>query len=249
MPHRTQIGRRLAGLIPEAEQRIVLLGESLAEQVQPPDDRSQLSAIDGRMYKASGPSWHKKDRLKQCIPAGLRNVDTESRWSKSGYRGWIQGYRLIVQCLAFPHPVPIFASWRANNLNEAQVALEAVKRGALPIEDALLGDQTYSSPDFQSAYEQAGGWVLTPRQLSRERRSWKTDVYGYRKESIELLFQRIIQASDLKACQVKGEGSNGAFVLASVWLYQSCYLDNHRTGKALAHIKERIDCARWRIRS
>lgn len=249
VPHRTQIGRRLAGLIPEAELQIALLGNQLVEQIQPPDDRTQLSAIDGRMYKASGPSWHKKDRLKQRIPTDLRNVDTESRWSKSGYRGWIQGYRLIVQCLVFPHPVPIFAGWRANNLNEAQVALEAIKAGRMPIQDVLLGDQTYSSPDCQSAYEQAGGWLLTPKQLPRKRRSWKTAIYEYRKESIELLFQRIIQASDLKACQVKGEGRNGAFVLASVWLYQSCYLDDYRSGKPLAHVKEQVDCARWRIKN
>jgi hypothetical protein len=249
VPHRTQIGRRLACLIPEAEQQIALLGKQLVEKVKPEDDRSQLSAIDGRMYKASGPAWHKKDRHKGRVPTSLRNVDTDSRWSKSGYRGWIQGYRLIVQCLVFPHPVPIFACWRANNLNEAQVALEAIKKDLLPIEDVLLGDQTYSSPDFQSAYEQAGGWLLTAKHLPRKRRSWKTDVYEYRKESIELLFERIIQASDLKACQVKGEGRNGAFVLASVWLYQSCYLDDYRSGKPLAHVKEQVDCARWRIKT
>lgn len=249
VPHRTQIGRRLAGLIAEAEQQIALLGKQIVEQVKPPDDRSQLSAIDGRMYKASGPAWHKKDRQMQRIPTTLRNVDTESRWSKSGYRGWVQGYRLIVQCLVFPHPVPIFALWRANNLNEAQVALEAIKAGVLPIQDVLLGDQTYSSPDLQSAYEKAGGWLLTPKQLPRKRRSWKNAAYEYRKESIELLFQRIIQASELKVCQVKGEGRNGAFVLASVWLYQSCYLDDYRSGKPLAHVKEQVDCARWRIKS
>jgi hypothetical protein len=90
---------------------------------------------------------------------------------------------------------------------------------------------------------------LTPKQLPKKRRSCKHAVYEYRKESIELLFQRIIQASDLKACRVKGEGRNGAFVLASVWLYQSCYLDDYRSGKPLAHVKEQVDCARWRIRT
>jgi hypothetical protein len=249
VPHRTQIGRWLAGLIPEAQQQIALLGKQLLEHVQPAAEQSQLSAIDGRMYQAAGPKWHKKDRQNDCIPSGLRNLDTDSRWSKSGYRGWIQGYRLLVQGLVFPHPVPIFALWRANNENEAGVALEAIKAEMLPIMDVLLGDQTYASPDFQAAYEQAGGWVLTPKQLPKKRRSWKCDVYDYRKESIELLFQRIIQASDLKACQVKGEGRNGAFVLASVWLYQSCYLDDYRSDKPLAHIKEQVDCARWRIKT
>lgn len=249
VPHRTQIGRRLTGLIPEAEEQIALLGQQLVKQVQPADEQSQLSAIDGRMYKADGPRWHKKDRQQERIPLRLRNVDTESRWSKSGYRGWVQGYRLLVQGLVFPQPVPIFACWRANNDNEAQVALAAIKQEGLPIMDVLLGDQTYASPDFQAAYEQAGGWVLTPKQLPKKRRSWKRELYDYRKESIELLFQRIIQASDLKACQVKGEGRNGAFVLASVWLYQSCYLDDYRSGKPLAHVKEQIDCARWRIKT
>ena len=83
----------------------------------------------------------------------------------------------------------------------------------------------------------------------QERRSWKDDLYDYRKETIELLFQRIIQALGLKECQVKGEGRNGAFVLTSVWLYQICYLTNYREGKPLACIKDHLDCARWRIPS
>jgi hypothetical protein len=44
----------------------------------------------------------------------------------------------------------------------------------------------------------------------------KDYLYDYRKKTVELLFQRIIQASGLKECQGKGEGRNGAFVLASV---------------------------------
>jgi hypothetical protein len=53
----------------------------------------------------------------------------------------------------------------------------------------------------------------------------------------------------LKECQVKGEGRNGAFVLASVWLYQICYLTNYGRGKPLACIKDHLDRARWRIPS
>lgn len=91
--------------------------------------------------------------------------------------------------------------------------------------------------------------ALAPQQLPPERRSWKNDLYDYRKETIELLFQRLIQAADLKECKVKGEGRNGAFVLASVWLYQSCFLTDYRAGKPLGCIKEQLDCARWRIPS
>jgi hypothetical protein len=247
VPHRTTIGRRLAALVPEAEQQIASLGAVIVAEVRPAPGQPEVSASDGRMYEARGPKWHKHDRQQDLVPAGLRNVDTQSRWSKSGYRGWVQGYRLVLQGLAFPQPVPVFAAWRANNEYEADIAIEALLAGDLQVSDVLLGDETYGGGLFPYLYGEAGGWVLSPKQLPPERRSWKDDLYGYRKETIELLFQRIIQALGLKQCQVKGEGRNGAFVLASVWLYQICFLTNYREGKPLACIKDHLDCARWRI--
>ncbi|MCA1604904.1 MAG: hypothetical protein LC775_05380 [Acidobacteria bacterium] len=249
VPHRTSIGRRLAGLVTEAEQQIALLGQQIVATVKPAADQSAVSVVDGRMYQALGPRWHKGDREKELVPVGLRNVDTASKWSKSGYRGWVQGYRLLLQGLAFPEPVPIFAAWRPNNEHEAEIASAALEAGALKVTSVLLGDETFGKGDFPHLYAQAGGWVLAPQQLPAERRSWKDDLYDYRKETIELLFQRIMQAADLKQCCVKGEGRNGAFVLASVWLYQICFLADYREGKPLAHIKEHLDCARWRISS
>lgn len=249
VPHRTLIGRRLSNLVAEAEQQIALLGQQLVTEVKPPVGQSQVSALDGRMYQSDGPKWHKGDRQQGVIPAGLRNVDTETTWSKSGYRGWVQGFRLLLQGLAFPQPVPIFAIWRRNCDNEAILAKAALAAGKLQVTDVLLGDETFGNGDFPQLYAEAGGWVLAPQQLPKQRRSWKDDLYADRKEIIELLFQRLIQASDLKACRVKGEGRNGAFVLASVWLYQVCYLRNYREGKPLGHIKEHLDDARWRISS
>lgn len=249
VPHRTTIGRRLAALVPEAEQQIALLGQVIVEEIRPELEQSEVSALDGRMYQAQGPKWHKQDRNQGLMPVGLRNVDTQSQWSKSGYRGWVQGYRLLLQGLAFPAPVPIFAAWRPNNEYEANIAMAALEAGALKVTDVLLGDETFGGGLFPYLYAEAGGWVLSPKQLPAARRSWKDDLYDYRKETIELLFQRICQAADLQACQVKGEGRNGAFVLASVWLYQICFLTDYRAGKPLAHIKDHLDCARWRIPS
>ncbi len=249
VPHRTTIGRRLTGLVAEAEQQIAALGQRIVAEVKPAAAHSEVSAIDGRMYKARGPRWHKKDREKGLVPTGLRNVDTESRWSKSGYRGWVQGYRLLLQGLVFPAPVPLFAAWRANNEGEARIAGAALASGTLKVTDVLLGDETFGAGEFPRRYAQAGGWVLTPKQLPTQRRSWKDDLYGYRKQTIELLFQRIMQASGLTECPVTGTGRNGAFVLASVWLYQVCFLADYRAGQPLAQIKDQLDCARWRIPS
>jgi len=159
----------------------------------------------------------------------------------------VQGYRLVLQGLVFPAPVPLFATFRANNIGEPTIVKQAIKDEKLPITDVLLGDETFGGEKLVALYKEHGGWLISPKQLSKKRRSFKHDLYEYRKETIELLFQRIIQATDLKSCQVKGVGKNGAFVLASVWLYQLVFLMNFRQNKPLAIIKEQVESARWRI--
>ncbi|MFN7946363.1 MAG: hypothetical protein U0Z53_13510 [Blastocatellia bacterium] len=249
VPHRTSIGRRLSSLVPEAEQQINLLGHCIIAEVKPTSEEPEVSAVDGRMYQAQGPKWHHRDRRNDVVPPGLRNVDTESEWSRSGYRGWVQGYRLLLQGLVFPVPVPIFAAWRRNNEYEANLAIDALLADQLKVTDVLPGDEIFGGGIFPWLYKFAGGWVLTSKQLPEERRSWKNDLFVYRKETIELLFQRIIQSADLKQCQVKGEGRNGAFVLANVWVYQVCFLTDYREGKPIACIKDHLDYARWRVPS
>jgi len=247
VPHRRTLERRLATTWPEAEAQIQALGQQILWEVEPGPDEPQASAIDGRMYQAQGPRWHKRDRKQGRVPAGLRNVDTESAWSKSGYRGWVQGYRLVLQGLVFPAPVPLFARWCPNSVGESTVLEEALAADHLPITELLLGDSTFGGATLVATYAQHGGWLLTAQQLPKNPDSWKRDLYAYRRETVELLFQRLIQACDLKACPTKGLARTGTFVLASVWLYQALFLDNLRHHRPLAHIKEIIDEGRWRI--
>ncbi len=247
VPHRRTIERRLEATLPEAEAQVQALGRQILAEVEPGPDEPQASAIDGRLYQAQGPLWHKRDRDRRRIPPGLRNVDTESAWSKSGYRGWGQGYRLVLQGLVFPAPVPLFARWGPNSVGESTVLEQALAADHLPITELLLSDSTFGGTALVATYAQHGGWLLTPQQLPTNPDSWKRDLYAYRRETIELLFQRLIQACDLKACPTKGLARTGTFVIASVWLYQVLFLDNHRHHRPLAHIKEIIDEGRWRI--
>ena len=133
VPHRRTIERRLDATLPEAEAQVQALGHQLLGEVEPGPDAPQASAIDGRMYQAQGPRWHKRDRVQGRVPARLRNVDTESAWSKSGYRGWVQGYRLVLQGLVFPAPVPLFARWCPNSVGESTVLEHALAAEQLPV--------------------------------------------------------------------------------------------------------------------
>jgi hypothetical protein len=247
VPHRRTIERRLDTTLPEAEAQVQALGHRIVAEVEPRPDQPQASAIDGRMYQAQGPLWHARDRAQNRVPPLLRNVDTESAWSRSGYRGWVQGYRLVLQGLVFPAPVPLFARWCPNSVGESTVLEQALVAEQLPVTELLLGDSTFGGADLVALYAQHGGWLLTPQQLPAPPDSWKQDLYAYRRETIELLFQRIIQACDLKACPTKGLARTGTVVIASVWLYQVLFLDNYRQHRPVAHIKEIIDEARWRI--
>jgi len=247
IPHRRTIARRLDVTLPEAEAQVQALGHQILAEVEPEPDQPHASAIDGRMYQAQGPLWHKRDREQARIPPGLRNVDTDSTWSKSGYRGWVQGYRLVLQGLVFPAPVPLFARWCPNSVGESTVLDEALRTEQLPETELLLGDATFGGAGLVALYAQHGGWLLTPQQLPKNPEAWQRELFAYRRETIELLFERIIQACELKACPTKGLTRTGTFVIASVWLYQLLFLDNYRHHRPPAHIKEFIDEGRWRI--
>lgn len=151
VPHRTHLSRRLSSLIPVAEERIAELGRELLAETTA--DECAVSAVDGRMYEAVGPKWHKSSREEGVVPSGLRNVDTDSTWSKSAYRCWIKGFRLVTQCLVFPFPVPLAAAWRPNSMNEAAIVTEGLNAGLFHTTDVLLGDATFGAPGFVERYE------------------------------------------------------------------------------------------------
>lgn len=247
VPHRRTIERRLAALQPEAGAQVAALGRQVVEQVKPQDAFPVAASIDGRMYEALGPKWHQKQRKKGIIPRGLRNVDDESAWGKSSYRGWVQGYRLVVQSLVWPVPIPLFATWRPNNRGEGEIFAEALEKEQVVIASVLLGDESFGTPELVAAYGARGGWLWTPKQLPECYRTFKHDVYAWRKQTIELLFQRVMQAFDLKRCPTKSLRRNGAFIITAVWLYQVICWDNYQQGRPVAEVKGTIDLARWRI--
>lgn len=247
VPHRKTIETRLSSLQPEAEAQVAALGREIVTRLSRRRLRTPGSAIDGRMYRARGPLWHQKQRKKGVIPRQLRDLDVESAWSKSGYRGWVQGYRLVLQTLLWPVPIPLFATWQPNNFYEEHIALAALQADELAVTSLLLGDASFGSPRLSAAYAERGGWVLTPKQLPPRNRTWKHELFALRKETVELLFQRIMQAVDLRSCPAKGLKRNGAFIISSVWLYQVIAWSNYKQAKPVAEVKESIDLARWRI--
>jgi hypothetical protein len=140
------------------------LGNRILSGIKLRTEPSQISTTGGRMYQASGPKCHKKDRQQSVIPEGLPNVDTESSWSKSHYRGWVQGYRLMLQTLCFPGPVPLFDVRREKSRLEAAILLEELEANRLHVPPVNLGDVRLAELGLPEKYREKGGWLLTPKE-------------------------------------------------------------------------------------
>jgi len=246
-PHRRTMARRLDATLSEAQAQVHALGHQSLGDGEPGPEEPQAAALAGRMDHAQGPLWPKRDRHQGRVPVGVRTVDTESAWAKSGYRGGGQGSRVVLQGLVFPAPVPLFARGCPNSVGESTGLEAALAADHLPLTELLLGDSTVGGTARVAPYAQHGGWRLTPPQWPATPDSWQRALYAYRRATLELLFQRLLPASDLKICPPKGLARTGTFVLASVWLYPGLCLDNPRHHRPVAHIKEIIDEARWRI--
>jgi Transposase domain (DUF772) len=255
LPHRTTFSRRLKRLAPTIKRQIRAWGKRLlAEGV----GSAEMVATDKKMITAQGPKWHKADREADRIPEKLRNVDTDSSWSKSGYRGWVQGYGLHVE-VTTPDGgpiIPLDGDFTNNTTSESAVARAFVPHMPEGVQ-RYLGDSGFDDPVLRDMLEQRdenGQWqraLLVPitimdatqpprleyAQLYKEEK----DLYAQRKVSIEPFFDRLDQAFGIKVAWMKGWRNNHPIGMLWLSTYQLCMLYNHRRGLPVEHIKQILD--------
>ena len=123
IPSRRTLSRRLKALSPLVKEQIETLGKHfLGLKVI----RGKTLSADKTLLEAKGPKWHKEDREKGVIPKGLRGVDVDSEWGKSGYQGWVQGYglHLLVNADKGDYLIPLSAFADKGNSAENKVFKE-----------------------------------------------------------------------------------------------------------------------------
>ena len=102
-PSRSTLARRYKVLFPLLSEFSEFIADSAVSQVY--GFSQTLVYEDKSLFRAWGPVWHKKDRAKNHIPKGLRNVDKTATWSKSAYHGWVYGYGLHLTTTRHGFPV------------------------------------------------------------------------------------------------------------------------------------------------
>jgi len=127
---------------------IRLQGErAIAEGVTNPRD----VAVDKSLIAAHGPAWHKRDRERGKVPAG---VDRETTWGYSEHDGWVQGYSYEVVVSATPGTTvfPLQASLDTASTSETRTFADKI--GQLPhATETVSADSGYDTNAYGERVE------------------------------------------------------------------------------------------------
>jgi hypothetical protein len=121
-PTRRTWERRLQALPSNLPAQIGCLGRALVALIEPWATCGRAAAIDSTVLRARGGVWHKKDREAGIVPH--TSIDTEAHWTKSGWHGWVYGWKLHLVVTVAAVWIPLAADLTAANVADNEQALE-----------------------------------------------------------------------------------------------------------------------------
>ena len=149
-PSRRTWERRLKALPETLPARIGLLGRHLVALIRPWASCGRAAALDSTVLRARGGVWHKKDREAGKVPH--TSIDTEAHWTKSGWHGWVYGWKLHVATTVASVWIPLAARLTPANEADSRLALQLLEE--LPAEARfVLGDTHYNAPEVRELCE------------------------------------------------------------------------------------------------
>jgi len=157
-PTRRTWERRLKGLPESLPAQIGCLGRHLVALVQPWAHYGRAGALDSTVLRAKGGVWHQKDRENGEVPHA--SIDTDAHWTKSGWHGWVYGWKLHLISVVAGVWMPLAADLTPANVAD-NTAAPALIGEAPPEMRFLLGDLHYNAPNVQELCAQQGRILVT----------------------------------------------------------------------------------------
>jgi hypothetical protein len=231
-PTRRTWERRLATMPATLPAQIGCLGRYLVTLIDPWATCARAAAIDSTVLRAAGGVWHKKDREAGVVPHS--SIDTQAHWTKSGWHGWVYGWKLHLVCTAAAMWIPLAADLTPANAADNETALELVP-DLPPDLRFLLGDQHYHDPELEDRCAQNRCWVITPtggpyphtddgvevRRMLHKTRSLAIENFNEQFKGIFAAHQQV---------PTKGLVATRRFALGAVFLYQLALLYRFQHG-------------------
>ena len=221
-PSRRTWERRLKVIPATLPDQIGCLGRYLVEHMGLWDTTGRAVAFDSTVLRASGSVWHKKQREKGEIPVG--SIDTEAHWTKSGWHGWVYGWKLHVAAAVADIWVPLAAELTPANGVDSDIAPLLLRQ--VPVHTRfVLGDKHYNREPLREECWRNGRLLVTTKYGKYPHtddgaavRSTFHKLRSIANENFNEHFKSIFGVHG--AVPSKGRAATQRFALGSVLLYQ-----------------------------
>lgn len=157
-PSRRTWERRLAHLPATLPAQIGCLGRYLVDLLQPWATCGRAVAIDSTTLLACGGVWHRRHRAMALVPHS--SIDREAHWTKSGWHGWLYGWKLHLVSTVAPVWIPLAAELTPANAADSRVAPRLLVELS-PEARFVLGDRAYNAPPVRAICQRAGRVLVT----------------------------------------------------------------------------------------
>jgi hypothetical protein len=231
-PARRTWERRLRAMPASLPAQIACLGNHLVTLLHPWGHGSPLAAIDSTVLQAHGGVWHRKHREAGIVPH--TSIDTEAGWTKSGWHGWVYGWKLHLVTTVAGVWIPLAAELTAANTADNQQAPSLLRR--LPAEVRyILGDTGYQDAELRDQCWADGRVLITSQRGPYPHTDDGVEVrrvfHQLRSHAIENLngqFKGIFEC--LGPVPTRGLIATRRYLLAAVVVYQLALLYQYETG-------------------
>ncbi len=234
-PTRRTFERRLKAIPDTLPAQIGCLGRHLVALIEPWADCGRAVAIDSTLLRAHGGVWHKKDREAGVVPHS--SIDTEAHWTKSGWHGWVYGWKLHLVATVAKVWIPLAAEVTPANVADSEVAPDLVCR--IPAEVRfVLGDQHYNTPDLRELCEEDERCLVTTQRGGYPHTDDGVEVrrifHKLRSSTIETFNEQFKGMFDGHAqVPTKGLVNTRRFALGAILVYQLILWSRYEHGMEL----------------
>lgn len=240
-PERRTWERRLHALPAALPAQLGALGRYLVQVIQPWANRGRAAVWDSTVLRSKGRVWHKKDREVGEVPH--TQIDTDAHWTKSGWHGWVYGYKLHVISAVADAWIPLVALLTPANIADTDpLVVGTLSPQVCEQVRFMLGDRHYDTEEVRRDCRERGRILVAPRYGGRFPPYPHSDdgvevrrvFHKLRSVAIENFNEHFKSIFDVHGpILTKGFNRTTLFVLGAVFVYQLALLHRFEQGLPL----------------
>jgi hypothetical protein len=221
-PSRRTFERRLSALPESLPSQIGALGRHLVFLICPYAHCGRAASIDSTPLRARGGVWHKKHREEGLIPH--TSIDTEAHWTKSGWHGFVYGWKLHIIVTVADVWIPLAADLTSANVDDGKHALVLLPEMSHEVR-YVLGDQHYNRDQIRAVCHSNGQELVAtqfgPYPHTDDGVNVRRVFHALRSHAIENFNEQFKSIFDGHGqVPTKGWNKTARFALGAVLVYQ-----------------------------